>query len=307
VTPLVDRGQHVVRFYDRDDELCQTLAEFVTEGVRRGERIVLLVTPAHWASIRELLVWCDIDFDAVMRDEQVIVVDAHHVLSEIVHLGSIDTQRFKSLLDDTLAPVQPPLRVFGEVVSLIAARGQLDAAIEIEELGHALAHGTQSSVLCAYDRLHLGGQSDNAQRVERCHDRAIIGTSEVQCDGPLVLLADDFEDSRELYRAYFEFKGYRMVAAADGIEALQRAREDRPSVVLLDVRMPGMTGTQVMQALKQDRRFGAVPIVALTAHALPTERDVFLAQGFDAVISKPCLPEDLIQVVERLLSAQRAQ
>jgi two-component system, cell cycle response regulator DivK len=305
--PLVDRGQHVVRFYDRDDELCQTLAEFVTEGVRRGERIVLLVTPAHWASIRESLVWCDIDFDAVMRDEQIIVVDAASVLSEIVHSGSIDTQRFKSLLDDTLARVQPPLRLFGEVMSLIAARGQLDAAIEIEELSHALAHGTQSSVLCAYDRLHLGGRPDNAQRVERCHDRAIVGTSEVQGGGPLILLADDFEDSRELYRAYFEFKGYRMVAAADGIEALQRAREERPSVVLLDVRMPGMSGTDVMQELKQDLRFSGVPIVALTAHALPAERDAFLAKGFDAVVTKPCLPEDLIQVIERLLSAEGAQ
>jgi two-component system, cell cycle response regulator DivK len=304
--PLVDRGQHVVRFYDRDDELCQTLAEFVTEGVRRGERIVLLVTAAHWASTRELLVWCEIDFDAVMQDEQVIVVDAHHLLSEIVHSGSIDTQRFKSRLDHTLARVQPPLRVFGEVVSLLAARGQLDAAIEIEELGHALAHGTQSSVLCAYDRRHLGGGPDSAQRVERCHDRAIEGTSAVQCDGPLILLADDFEDSRELYRAYFDFKGYRMVAAADGVEALQRAREDRPSVVLLDVRMPGMTGIEVMHTLRQDLRFSAVPIVALTAHALPAERAAFLAQGFDAVMSKPCLPEDLIQLIERLLSAQRA-
>ncbi len=192
-------------------------------------------------------------------------------------------------------------------MSLIAARGQLDAAIAIEELVHALAHGRQSSVLCAYDRLHLGGRSDNAQRVERCHDRTIVETSDVQRDGPLILLADDFEDSRELYRTYFELKGYRMVAAADGIEALQRAREDRPSVVLLDVRMPGMTGTQVMQALKQDQRFSTVPIVALTAHALPAERDAFLAQGFDAVISKPCLPEDLIRVIERLLSARRTQ
>jgi DNA-binding NarL/FixJ family response regulator len=50
----------------------------------------------------------------------------------------------------------------------------------------------------------------------------------------------------------------------------------------------------------------AVAIVALTAHALPAEREAFLAQGCDAVISKPCLPEDLIRVIERLLSAQRA-
>ncbi len=85
--PLVDRGQHVVRFYDRDDELCHTVAEFVIEGVRRGERIVLLVTAAHWASLQESLVWRDIDFDVVMRDEQVIVVDAHHVLQKSFTAG----------------------------------------------------------------------------------------------------------------------------------------------------------------------------------------------------------------------------
>jgi two-component system, cell cycle response regulator DivK len=303
VAPLVERGQHVVRLYDRDDELCQTVAEFVTEGVKRGERIVLLATAAHWTTIRELLVWSEIDFEAVARDEQIIFVDAESVLSEIGPNGAIDTQRFRSLLEDTLARVQPPLRVFGEVVSLIAARGQFDTAIEIEELGYALAHGTQSSVLCAYDRAHLSGRPDIAQRVERCHDRTIVATPPIQRQGPLILLADDFEDSRELYRAYFEFKGYRIVIAADGIEALQRAREDQPAVILLDARMPGMTGTEVMQELKQDRRFTGVPIVALTAHALPAERDAFLSNGFDAVIAKPCLPEDLVQVIEKLLSA----
>jgi hypothetical protein len=118
--------------------------------VKRGERIVLLVTAGHWTSVRELLVWSDIDFDAVMRDEQIVVVDAESVLSEIAPQRSIDTQRFQSLLEETLALVQPPLRAFGEVVSLIAARGQLDSAIEIEELGHALAHDAHTSVLCAY-------------------------------------------------------------------------------------------------------------------------------------------------------------
>jgi CheY-like chemotaxis protein len=81
------------------------------------------------------------------------------------------------------------------------------------------------------------------------------------------------------------------------------AREVRPAVVFLDVRMPGMNGVEVMQELKRDPRLTDIPIVALTGHALQKERDAFLAKGFDAVISKPCLSEDVVLLIETLLPA----
>jgi two-component system cell cycle response regulator DivK len=122
---------------------------------------------------------------------------------------------------------------------------------------------------------------------------------------PLILLVDDFDDAREIYSTYLEFNGYPVRCAADGAEALSLARAESPAVILLDVRMPGMTGTDVMRTLRADPSFAQVPIVALTAHALDDERVAALEAGFDAVISKPCLPDELLAVIEQLLAQWR--
>jgi CheY-like chemotaxis protein len=120
----------------------------------------------------------------------------------------------------------------------------------------------------------------------------------------VLLLADDYPDSLDMYREALELKGYQVITANDGVEAVDRARECRPAIVLLDIRMPRMTGVEAMQALKQDPLFTNVPIVALTAHALQREREKFLAAGFDAVLTKPCLPDDLLATIETWLKAK---
>jgi DNA-binding response OmpR family regulator len=76
----------------------------------------------------------------------------------------------------------------------------------------------------------------------------------------------------------------------------------RPDVILLDLRMPGLTGTETMQILRADPSFVNTPIVALTAYALDAERRLALDAGFDQLIAKPCLPDALAEAVERILS-----
>lgn len=122
---------------------------------------------------------------------------------------------------------------------------------------------------------------------------------------PRILLVDDFEDAREIYSTYLTFNGYPVTCAAGGAEAIAAARAERPGLILLDIRMPGVTGTEVMQALRCEPSFADVPIVALTAHALETEREDALEAGFDAVISKPCLPDELLRFVENVLAERR--
>jgi len=121
---------------------------------------------------------------------------------------------------------------------------------------------------------------------------------------PLVLLADDFVDACEMYAEFLRFHGFEVVTALDGPSAVDAARARRPDIVLLDIRMPGMTGTEVMRLLKADVSFAGVPMVALTAHALPEERDAALKAGFDAFISKPVLPDDLITHVTAILESK---
>lgn len=120
-------------------------------------------------------------------------------------------------------------------------------------------------------------------------------------EGRLVLLADDFDDARDMYSEYLRLSGIRVITAAGGQEAIDLAREHLPALILMDIRMPGVTGTDAMLELRKDPRLARVPMIALTAHALDRERAAILADGFDDVISKPCLPDELVAIVRKRL------
>ena len=117
-----------------------------------------------------------------------------------------------------------------------------------------------------------------------------------------ILLVDDFEDGLDMYQEYLTYRGFHVVAARSGEETVAQARLHRPDVILLDLRMPGMTGTEAMRILRADPSFVNTPIIALTAHALDGERRLALDAGFDELIAKPCLPDELVVTVERILN-----
>jgi CheY-like chemotaxis protein len=129
--------------------------------------------------------------------------------------------------------------------------------------------------------------------------------SQVAPNAPLILIVDDFDDARELYEEYLTFKGYRVATANSGVRAIEIARAQRPAVILMDLRMPGINGIDAMKTLRTDPAFNHVPIVAFTAHALDGEKLIALAEGFDEVIAKPCLPDELAEAVDRLLEKWR--
>jgi CheY-like chemotaxis protein len=120
-------------------------------------------------------------------------------------------------------------------------------------------------------------------------------------DAPLILLVDDFEDALEMYREYLVYRGFRVIGATNGDDALEMCRRQCPDVILLDLRMPGLSGLEVVRILRADATCDGSPIVALTAHALEDERVEALRAGFDEVIAKPCLPDQLVVAIERLL------
>jgi CheY-like chemotaxis protein len=88
------------------------------------------------------------------------------------------------------------------------------------------------------------------------------------------------------------------VTAASGSHALRIARDQQPNLILMDIRMVGMTGTEAMLELRKDAAFADTRIVALTAHALDEERVKLLKAGFDEVITKPVFPDDVVRKVE---------
>ena len=118
---------------------------------------------------------------------------------------------------------------------------------------------------------------------------------------PLVLLVDDYADAREMYGFYLARRGYRIEEAADGHEALAKALGLAPDIILMDLSLPGIDGWELARILKGDLRTAAIPIIALTAHALNGEQERALDAGCDAFVTKPCLPQMLAAELERVL------
>jgi CheY-like chemotaxis protein len=111
---------------------------------------------------------------------------------------------------------------------------------------------------------------------------------------PLILVVEDFDDAREMYRDYLEFSGFRVATACDGREAIEKARLLRPQLVLMDLSLPGIDGWEATRILKGDPQTAQILIVALSAHALSTEGERARRAGCDGFIAKPCLPTDLV-------------
>jgi CheY-like chemotaxis protein len=121
---------------------------------------------------------------------------------------------------------------------------------------------------------------------------------------PLVLVVDDVEHGREIFSEYLEFRGFRVATAADGQEALDKAFELLPDVILMDLSLPGIDGWEATRRLKKDERTRAIPVIALTAHALVSAHETALAAGCDSVVTKPCLPRELEAEVRRQLDSR---
>ena len=120
---------------------------------------------------------------------------------------------------------------------------------------------------------------------------------------PLVLLAEDFEDARELYRDYLEFSGFTVKTASNGREAVQQAEALLPDLILMDASMPVLDGWQATKELKANPNTRHIPILALTAHAFDDARQEAKAVGCDGFVTKPCLPDDLVAKVRATLES----
>jgi CheY-like chemotaxis protein len=118
---------------------------------------------------------------------------------------------------------------------------------------------------------------------------------------PLVLLAEDFEDARELYRDYLEFSGFSVETATNGREAITQAVALQPDIILMDASMPVLDGWQATRELKNNPTTKHIPVLALTAHAFDDARQEARAVGCDGFVTKPCLPDDLVSKIRAFL------
>src|SRR5215218_9026408 len=125
--------------------------------------------------------------------------------------------------------------------------------------------------------------------------------NERKSDRPRVLLVDDYPDAREMYSEYLQFSGFDVVEATNGMEALKSAVDSSPDIILMDLSLPVMDGWEATRRLKADERTASIPVVALTGHALAGISEGAKKAGCDAFVTKPCLPEDLVREIRRIL------
>jgi len=121
--------------------------------------------------------------------------------------------------------------------------------------------------------------------------------------GPLILVVDDYQDAREMYAEYLQYSGFRVAEARNGNEAVTQARSLKPDLILMDLSLPGMDGWEATRVLKADEETRNIPIVALTGHALAGASEGARKAGCDSFVTKPCLPDDLVVEVRRMLDA----
>jgi CheY-like chemotaxis protein len=117
-----------------------------------------------------------------------------------------------------------------------------------------------------------------------------------------ILLVEDNEMNRDMLSRRLERRGFRVLLAVDGEQAVTLAREMKPDLVLMDMSLPVLDGWEATRRLKADAATRAIPVVALTAHALPAERERASEAGCDAFETKPIDFPKLLAVMESLRS-----
>ncbi|HYY82395.1 MAG TPA: response regulator [Actinomycetes bacterium] len=119
-----------------------------------------------------------------------------------------------------------------------------------------------------------------------------------------LLIADDEAAVRALVHVTLEGDDYEILEAADGVEALEVARDENPRLVLLDIMMPRLDGLEVCRQLKRDPLTSDIVVVMLTAQAQDRDRELGMAAGADDYFTKPFSPLALLHMVERVRNEQ---
>jgi len=130
----------------------------------------------------------------------------------------------------------------------------------------------------------------------------------VQDTGPSVLLVEDDLDGRRLYAEWLTGAGFRVAQAHNGLQALERALDSRPDVVVTDLNIPGIDGFELTRRLKQDARTRDIPVLAVTGYAaFAADPGRARRAGCDAVLPKPCSPDDLETAIRSLIRERSRQ
>ena len=122
--------------------------------------------------------------------------------------------------------------------------------------------------------------------------------------GSTILIVEDEAINRLFLKRILKARGLKVQEAADGIQALESIRRQRPDCVLMDIGLPRMNGIEAIRELRRDGNLRGLPVMAVTAHTHSDDRERILAAGADLIISKPYREEDIFSRLEELFSPE---
>ena len=123
---------------------------------------------------------------------------------------------------------------------------------------------------------------------------------------PRILIVEDNEQNRKLVRDVLAFKGYEIIEAETGEEGLRLARDRHPSLIMMDIRLPGIDGVETLRQLRAEEATRDIPVMALTASVMTADQQRITQAGFDACQAKPISVKDFMATVEWLVAPHRA-
>lgn len=119
-----------------------------------------------------------------------------------------------------------------------------------------------------------------------------------------VLLVEDNVDNREVIRTVLIHYGYEVVEAVDGEDGIEKAGQEKPDIILMDLSLPKMDGWEATKRIKADDELKNIPIIAITAHAMSGDEEKALEHGCDGYLAKPCTPVSVIDIVKKFLKVK---
>ncbi|MBD2165150.1 PAS domain S-box protein [Calothrix membranacea FACHB-236] len=171
----------------------------------------------------------------------------------------------------------------------------------VDERTKGLAQGAAEYIVKPITRQQFQATLEKLQYIPRNDSTALIVVPQPAVNPPLILLAEDNQANIDTMSGYLESRGYRLILAKNGQEALEVAKSQQPDLIVMDVQMPVMDGLEAMRHLRQERQFDHVPIIALTALAMPGDRENCLDAGANEYLSKPIKLKQLAVTIQQLL------
>ncbi|PYS74565.1 MAG: response regulator [Acidobacteria bacterium] len=120
-------------------------------------------------------------------------------------------------------------------------------------------------------------------------------------DARTILVVDDFDDTRLLLRTWLQRRGFRVIEAEDGLEAVKRATTENPDLIIMDMEMPQLDGLSATRQIRLVKKLGDVPIVAVSAYGADQFRELALAAGCNEYVSTPFEPKSLERIIRSLM------